>query len=126
MPNLNAKRANKKGLTLVKWGIIFLFISILCVFAAALSRRLEGRATAPSARRYVVVISIDGMRPDSYTHPHAGEHIPNLLRLKREGSFAEGVEGVYPTLTYPSHTTLVTGCTPAQDGIYTNLSSRTA
>src|SRR5215472_4132845 len=42
------------------------------------------------------------------------------------GSFAESVEGVYPTLTYPSHTTLVTGRLPAEHGIYTNLSSRRA
>lgn len=66
------------------------------------------------------------MRPDSYTNPIPGSKIPNLLRLKREGSYAEAVEGVYPTLTYPSHTTLVTGCVPAQHGIYTNLSSRVA
>lgn len=64
------------------------------------------------------------MRADYYTHPMPASHIPNILRMKRTGSYAEAVEGVYPTLTYPSHTTLVTGCLPAQHGIYTNLSSR--
>lgn len=88
---------------------------------------LLAQASAPRApARHVLVISVDGMRPDSYTNPMPGSSIPNLLRLKREGSYAEAVIGVYPTLTYPSHTTLVTGCLPAQDGIYTNLSSRVA
>ncbi len=42
----------------------------------------------------------------------------------KEGSYAEAVEGVYPTVTYPSHTTIVTGRVPAEHGIYTNLVSR--
>ena len=56
--------------------------------------------------------------------PPSGLQIPTLRRLMAAGSFAEAVEGVYPTLTYPSHTTLVTGRLPAEHGIYTNLSSR--
>jgi predicted AlkP superfamily pyrophosphatase or phosphodiesterase len=38
-----------------------------------------------------------------------------------DGSYAEGVVGVWPTVTYPSHTTLVTGVTPAEHGIFTNV-----
>jgi predicted AlkP superfamily pyrophosphatase or phosphodiesterase len=37
-----------------------------------------------------------------------------------DGTYADGVVGVVPTLTYPSHTTLVTGVTPAVHGIYSN------
>ncbi len=79
-----------------------------------------------SSHRHVLVISVDGMRSSEYTAPEPGVRIPNILRLKEEGSYAEGVEGDYPSVTYPSHTTIVTGCLPAQDGIYTNYSSRTA
>ncbi len=50
--------------------------------------------------------------------------ISHLLQLKEQGSFAEGVVGVYPSVTYPSHTTIVTGRRPAEHGIYSNLSSR--
>ena len=81
---------------------------------------------APVHHRHVLVISVDGMRSAAYMKPPEGARIPNLLRLKQQGSFAEGVVGIYPTTTYPSHTTLVTGCLPAQDGIYTNRSSREA
>ncbi len=61
-----------------------------------------------------------------YAAPPAGVSTPNLTRLKTEGSFAEAVEGVYPTVTYPSHTTMVTGRLPAEHGVYTNRSSRVA
>ncbi|MDE3178493.1 MAG: alkaline phosphatase family protein [Acidobacteriota bacterium] len=95
--------------------------------AAASPRQAVPQSAVPADRhRHVLVISVDGMRPDSYTHPMPSSRIPNILRLKNEGSFATAVEGVYPTLTYPSHTTLVTGCLPAQHGIYTNLFSREA
>jgi hypothetical protein len=46
---------------------------------------------------------------------------PFLRRLAAEGTYAEGVIGVWPTVTYPSHTTLVTGVSPAEHGIYANL-----
>lgn len=82
----------------------------------------EGSKTA----RHVLVISIDGMGSAYYTQPLPGVHIPNIRRLMEQGSFADAVEGVYPTLTYPSHTTLVTGRMPVEHGIYTNLSSRQA
>ena len=74
--------------------------------------------------QHALVISIDGMGASLYATPRPQLHIPNLQRLKQGGSFAEGVEGVYPTVTYPSHTTIVTGRLPAEHGIYTNLSSR--
>lgn len=72
-------------------------------------------------RHPVLMISIDGMRPDYVTH--ADEHqlkIPTLRRFLTEGTYADGVVGVFPTVTYPSHTTLVTGVWPAQHGIVNN------
>jgi predicted AlkP superfamily pyrophosphatase or phosphodiesterase len=67
------------------------------------------------------MISIDGMRPDYVTKAaEHGLHLPNLQRFVAEGTYAEGVTGVVPTLTYPSHTTLVTGVTPAVHGIDSN------
>jgi len=49
-----------------------------------------------------------------------GAKIPVLRRFLAEGAFADGVQGVVPTVTYPSHTTLVTGVWPAQHGIWAN------
>jgi predicted AlkP superfamily pyrophosphatase or phosphodiesterase len=69
----------------------------------------------------VLMISIDGMRPDAVTEADRYHlAVPNLRRFVAEGTYATGVTGVVPTLTYPSHTTLVTGATPAEHGILSN------
>ena len=69
----------------------------------------------------LVVISVDGLRPDYVTAADVhGARVPNLRKFLREGTFAEGVTGVIPTVTYPSHTTLVTGVWPAKHGILAN------
>jgi predicted AlkP superfamily pyrophosphatase or phosphodiesterase len=72
------------------------------------------------------VISVDGLGASWYASSPPNLHIPHIRRLMEEGSYAEGVVGVYPSVTYPSHTTLVTGRLPAEHGIYSNLSSRRA
>jgi len=79
-------------------------------------------ASAQQAKEpLLVVVSIDGMRPDYVTQADAhGAKVENLRRLLKEGAYAEGVEGVVPTVTYPSHTTLVTGVWPAKHGILSN------
>jgi predicted AlkP superfamily pyrophosphatase or phosphodiesterase len=70
----------------------------------------------------VVMISVDGMKPEYVLEAQKrGLKIPFLRRLAVEGTYAEGVIGVWPTVTYPSHTTLVTGVSPAEHGIIANL-----
>ncbi len=67
----------------------------------------------------IVLISIDGLMPSSYTKPGPAK-IPTLRGLVREGAYAEGVVGVLPSVTYPSHTSLITGVPPAVHGILDN------
>jgi len=43
----------------------------------------------------------------------------------REGEVTAGITGVYPTVTWSSHTTLITGVTPAEHGILSNRRPRT-
>ncbi|HEV3277064.1 MAG TPA: ectonucleotide pyrophosphatase/phosphodiesterase [Terriglobia bacterium] len=94
----------------------------LLVAGVVIGLNTPGKASG----RHVLVISVDGMGSSYYMNPPPGLAIPNIRRLMAQGSFAEAVEGVYPTLTYPAHTTIVTGRMPAEHGIYTNLSSREA
>jgi predicted AlkP superfamily pyrophosphatase or phosphodiesterase len=69
----------------------------------------------------VLLISIDGMRPDYVTQADEHHlHIPTLRHILAEGTHAEGVNGAFPTVTYPNHTTLVTGVWPAEHGILNN------
>jgi predicted AlkP superfamily pyrophosphatase or phosphodiesterase len=67
------------------------------------------------------MISVDGLVPYYYVAPaQFGLKVPNLVRMKLEGAYADGVEGIYPSVTYPAHTTLVSGVRPAKHGIVQN------
>ncbi len=82
---------------------------------------LTSTLAAPASARPVLMISIDGLRPaDISEAPQRGLAVPNLRRFLAEGAHAEGVVGVLPTVTYPSHTTLITGAAPARHGVVNN------
>ena len=67
------------------------------------------------------MIAIDGLRPgDVLDAEKRGLKIPNLRAFLRDGAYATGVVGVLPTVTYPSHATLLTGVSPAKHGIFGN------
>lgn len=79
------------------------------------------RAQQQTSAPLVVLISIDGMRPDYITQADAhGAKVPVLRQFMHDGTYADGVVGVVPTVTYPSHTTIMTGVWPAKHGIYNN------
>jgi predicted AlkP superfamily pyrophosphatase or phosphodiesterase len=69
----------------------------------------------------VLLISVDGMKPEAIIDAQShGLKVANLRAFMTEGAYASGVRGVLPTVTYPSHTTLLTGASPAKHGIYDN------
>ncbi|NML08576.1 alkaline phosphatase family protein [Sphingobium sp. AR-3-1] len=89
------------------------------LFLSAFTALLPGTALAEP----LLLISIDGLRPgDVVEADKRGLSLPNLRRFLTQGAHASGVTGVAPTLTYPSHTTLMTGVSPAKHGIVANNS----
>jgi predicted AlkP superfamily pyrophosphatase or phosphodiesterase len=101
-----------KRIQALLWGLFSLF----CFIATNLPAVAQEKG-AP----LLVVISVDGLRPDYVTAADAhGAKVPHLRKFLREGTYAQGVTGVIPTVTYPSHTTLVTGVWPAKHGILAN------
>lgn len=69
----------------------------------------------------VVLISIDGLKPDYITEADKYHlKIPNLHKMLAEGTHAKAVTGILPTVTYPSHTTMLTGVSPGKHGILYN------
>lgn len=77
-------------------------------------------STSASAQP-LLLISIDGLQPaDVIQAEQRGLHIPTLRRFVAEGAYAQGVIGVLPSVTYPSHTTLLTGASPKSHGIVGN------
>ena len=60
----------------------------------------------------LVLLSVDGLRPDIYRAPERRHRFPNLSALEKSGTSAEAVETIYPSTTYPAHATIVTGLPP--------------
>jgi len=91
-------------------------VRFLCLTATLLFA-----ATLHAAAKKVIVISIDGLRGTTLASLSTRNlKTPNLNEFANAGALSDGLFGVYPTVTYPSHTTLVTGVTPDQHGILGN------
>lgn len=85
------------------------------------SNALLARAQEVPPHRTLLLISIDGLRPEYiFQADRYHLHVPNLQRLVEDGSHASSVTGVLPTVTYPSHTTIMTGVWPVKHGIVSN------
>jgi predicted AlkP superfamily pyrophosphatase or phosphodiesterase len=68
----------------------------------------------------VILVSLDGFAHFYLDDPLAD--IPTLRRMMREGAVADqGMECSFPTVTWPNHTTLVTGVPPAKHGVLGNV-----
>jgi len=68
--------------------------------------------------KHVVLISIDGFRPEFYLDK--SWPAPNLQLLMQHGVYAHHMKSVFPSYTYPSHTAMLTGALPARSGIFFN------
>ena len=68
--------------------------------------------------RHVVLITLDGFPAYLLGDPRAP--IPTLRKLAAEGVWAEGMRVSNPSITWPNHTTLVTGVTPAKHSVLFN------
>ncbi len=71
---------------------------------------------AASISRNVVVVSIDGLRPDAIGTYGA----PTLQRFMREGSYTLSASTIHPSKTLPSHTSMLTGQPPERHGVLWN------
>jgi predicted AlkP superfamily pyrophosphatase or phosphodiesterase len=79
---------------------------------------LTAAAEPSPLAEHVVLVSLDGLRPEFYLDPTWPA--PLLQQMAREGAHARAVRPVFPAVTYPSHTTIVTGALPARHGVYYN------
>jgi len=70
---------------------------------------------APPARR-VVILSIDGLRPDAI----AMAPMPNLMALMQSSAFTLGAQTVMPSVTLVSHASMLVGVCPAKHGVNWN------
>ncbi len=66
---------------------------------------------------HVVIVSVDGLRPEFYLGDYEA---PTLQAMAREGVHAREAESVFPSSTYPAHASIVTGVRPWRHGIAAN------
>ena len=89
----------------------------LVLLAAACAAPGPGSA-ALRKTEHVILISVDGLAGSYLDDPQA--LMPTLRRLASEGARARGMLCSFPTVTWPNHTTLVTGVSPRRHGLIGN------
>src|SRR6059036_1475450 len=72
----------------------------------------------PADGHRVIVISIDGFAAFYWSDPQA--RVPTLRHLAERGAVASGVETVFPSTTWPTHVSLMTGVSPRAHGVVAN------
>ncbi len=75
-------------------------------------------AQRPATGNHVVIITLDGFPGWALDDPYLP--VPTLRRLAARGAIAAGMRPVNPTVTWPNHTAIVTGVTPAKHGVLFN------
>lgn len=92
----------------------------ICLLAAAALAAIAvgaaGTAAPPGPADTVVLLSIDGLRWDYPARTKA----PALARMAAEGASARTLVPPFPSMTFPSHASLVTGVYADRHGIMNN------
>lgn len=96
--------------------LLLLLLPVTLTACATVGNHAMGpAATSVSTRPLTLLISVDGLRPDSL---HIGR-TPHLDALA-DGGVAGTMRPVFPANTFPNHITMVTGQTPDHHGIVDN------
>jgi predicted AlkP superfamily pyrophosphatase or phosphodiesterase len=112
MLDIIRKANNRRHLSLVS--VIFSPLCVAILAALATTALLA----APADDACVILVSVDGLANFYLDDPKA--EMPTLRRLMRDGARADGLVCSFPTVTWPNHTTLVTGVPPARHGVIGN------
>lgn len=91
---------------------------VAATLAASGETNRPTRQAAPAAGRHVALISLDGFA--AYALADDTLPVPHLRALARDGARAAAMVPVNPTVTWPNHTAMVTGVTPARHGVLFN------
>lgn len=67
--------------------------------------------------KYLIIISFDAVSSSDLKDL---KDMPNFKSIIEKGTYIKNVKSVYPTLTYPAHTTILTGKYPKNHGIIDN------
>ncbi|HET9049558.1 MAG TPA: ectonucleotide pyrophosphatase/phosphodiesterase [Chiayiivirga sp.] len=87
---------------------------LICLLLVACQSPI--RTEAPSKPPLLILVSIDGFRPDYLERGLT----PNLQAIIDDGARARALRPSFPSLTFPNHYTLVTGLVPDHHGLINN------
>jgi predicted AlkP superfamily pyrophosphatase or phosphodiesterase len=96
----------------MRWTLI-----LPAVLSAASVATFTHAADGPPVR-HVVLVSVDGLAASYLDDPRA--EMPTLRKLAKSGAVAKGMITSFPSVTWPSHTSLITGVQPARHGVIGN------
>jgi predicted AlkP superfamily pyrophosphatase or phosphodiesterase len=80
--------------------------------------RVSNDGTAATKGPIVVLITIDGFPARALKDPRLP--MPTLRKLQADGAYAEAMQPINPSVTWPNHTTLITGVTAAEHHVMAN------
>lgn len=99
-----------------RFKLLFSFVATLAAFN--LPANSHAAISDGATNQIVVMISVDGLAAYYFDDPKA--EMPNIRALAAAGARAKSMKASNPTVTWPNHTTLVTGVTPARHGVVGN------
>ncbi len=91
-------------------------LPVLFLFLLALPAACATGTKTITARKTVILLSMDGVRWDYPTR----DHLPAFASMAADGLRAGRMTPPFPSLTFPSHSTLATGCYANKHGIIAN------
>lgn len=96
------------------WILVLLPLVTATLFTLLLSQPVS----VPARDRIVILITLDGFPAYGFDDPALP--VPTLWKMIREGAWARRMTVANPSVTWPNHTTLVTGVAPARHGVLFN------
>jgi predicted AlkP superfamily pyrophosphatase or phosphodiesterase len=106
--------------TLSRSVLLVALLVAACVRPAQAPDAAHQDAARPAAKgrvtNHVLIISIDGLRPDAIERFNAA----TLQRLMQEGAYSRDAQTILPSTTLPSHTSMLTGVDVDVHGVIWN------
>ena len=100
--NITVTFKMERSVAIAKW------MKLLMVSTCLISVTQTAAVPRPKASKQTVVIMLDGFRAD-YASRADPDDVPTFARFAREGVKADYVQPIYPSISMPSWTTIVTG-----------------
>jgi predicted AlkP superfamily pyrophosphatase or phosphodiesterase len=96
--------------------ILVLTLTMIVPFSSGSSTATRGVFQWRSAARLILIVVMDGLRPDSINH----DDTPTLFRLRQEGVNYVNSHSVFPTVTRVNAAAISTGHYPDVNGLMSN------